>query len=309
VWRDGAFVPWQDATLHVTSHVVHYGSSVFEGIRCYDTPRGPALFRLGDHLRRLLESARIYGMGLSWDLPALAGACRELLRRNGLREGYVRPLVVRGTGALGVDPTDSRVETFVMCWPWGRYLGAEALEQGVDACVSSWFRPAPNTFPALAKAGGNYLNGQLVKMEARRNGFAEGIAVGPDGLVSEGSGQNVFLVKDGVVLTPEVDGTMLAGITRDTILRLCRDMGMEARETRIPRETLYTADEVFFTGTAVEVTPVRSVDRVPVGSGGRGPVTRALQQAYLSAVRGEGADPWGWLDLVPWAEGAAVEVA
>jgi len=309
IWRDGSFVPWQDANLHVMSHVVHYGSSVFEGIRCYDTPRGPAVFRLDDHLRRLVESARIYQMALPYDVAALADATRELLRRNGLREGYIRPLVIRGLGALGLNPAASPVETFLMCWPWGRYLGAEALEQGVDACVASWFRPAPNTFPALAKAGGNYLNSQLVKMEAARNGYAEGIAVGPAGLVSEGSGQNVFLVRGGVVFTPEVDGTMLEGITRDTVIRLCRDMGIEVRETKVPREMLYTADEVFFTGTAAEITPVRSVDRTPVGAGTAGPVTRALQDAYLSVVRGMSADPWGWLDPVPWPEPEKVGVA
>jgi branched-chain amino acid aminotransferase len=288
------------------SHAVHYGSSVFEGIRAYDTARGPAIFRLSDHLRRLIESAKIYRMAVRWPVDTLAEGCREVLRRNELREGYLRPLVMRGVGALGLNPTASAVETFLICWPWGRYLGADALEQGVDACVSSWFRPAPNTFPALAKAGGNYLNSQLMKMEALANGYAEGIAVGTNGLVSEGSGQNVFLVKNGSVRTPPLDGSLLGGITRDTVLHLCGAMGVEAREEPVPREMLYTADEVFFTGTAAEITPVRSVDRIPVGEGKRGPVTARLQQAYLDLVRGGSSDPFGWLEVVPWPAAASV---
>ncbi|MDP2959738.1 MAG: branched-chain amino acid transaminase [Longimicrobiales bacterium] len=300
IWKDGRFVPWESATLHVMSHVVHYGSSVFEGVRCYDTSAGPAFFRLQEHLVRLLDSARIYQMQVPFDLDTLCEASRELFRRNGLREGYLRPLIIRGLGGLGVNPLGSPVEVYLMCWPWGRYLGAEALEQGVDVCVSTWFRPAPNTFPALAKAGGNYLNSQLSKMEAIRNGYAEGIAVSPDGLVSEGSGQNVFLVKKGVVYTPQIDGTMLAGITRDTVLYLCREVGVEAREERVPREMLYTADEAFFSGTAAEITPIRSVDRVDVGGGGVGPVTRELQEAYLALVHGTRTDACGWLDFVGW---------
>jgi len=300
IWKDGGFVRWEDATLHVMSHVVHYGSSVFEGVRCYATPRGPAFFRLGEHVERLLDSARIYQMPVPWSAEALADASRELFRRNRMAEGYLRPLVLRGLGGLGVNPLQSPVEVYLLAWPWGRYLGAEALEQGVDACVSTWFRPAPNTFPALAKAGGNYLNSQLVKMEAMRNGYAEGIAVSTTGLVSEGSGQNVFLVKSGVVLTPSLDGIMLAGITRDTVLRLCRRLGIEASERQVPREMLYTADEVFFAGTAAEVTPVRSVDRVQVGAGSPGPVTRCIQAAYLDLAHGRAGDPEGWLDLVSW---------
>ena len=306
IWRDGEWVSWDDANIHVMSHVVHYGSSVFEGIRAYDTARGPAIFRLADHLRRLTESAKIYRMTIPHSTEDLAEGCRELLRRNELREGYLRPLVIRGLGALGLNPTASAIETFLICWPWGRYLGAEALEQGVDACVSSWFRPAPNTFPALAKAGGNYLNSQLVKMEALANGYAEGIAVGTDGLISEGSGQNVFLVKNGTVRTPPLDGSLLGGITRDTILHLCGTLGIEAREESIPREMLYTADEVFFSGTAAEITPVRSVDRITVGAGKRGPVTARLQQAYLDLARGFAGDPFGWLDMVPWPAAAPV---
>jgi branched-chain amino acid aminotransferase len=306
IWRDGEFIAWNDANIHVMSHVVHYGSSVFEGIRAYDTPRGPAIFRLRDHLNRLFDSAHIYRMPVPYSLDVLAEGCRELLRRNGLREGYLRPLVMRGVGALGLNPSAAVVETYLVCWPWGRYLGADALERGVDAGVSSWFRPAPNTLPALAKAGGTYLNSQLMKMEAVANGYDEAIAVSPSGLVSEGSGQNVFVVKNGVVLTPPLEGSILGGITRHTVLELCRMLGIEAREGPVPREMLYTADEVFFTGTAAELTPVRSVDRIPVGEGVAGPVAKRLQTAYLDLVHGRREDPHGWLDPVPWPTVASV---
>jgi branched-chain amino acid aminotransferase len=307
IWRDGDFVRWEDATIHVMSHVVHYGSSVFEGIRCYDGPAGPAVFRHMDHMNRLVASAKIYRMEIPYSVDELAEANRELLRRNDLREGYLRPIVVRGTGAVGVNPTGSPIWTFLICWPWGAYLGADALEKGVDACVSTWFRPAPNTFPSLAKAGGNYLNSQLVKMEAVANGYHEGIAVGPEGLLSEGSGQNVFLVKEGVLLTPQLDGTMLGGITRNTIIHLAQDAGIEVREGPVPREMLYTSDEVFFAGTAAEVTPVRTVDRITVGEGKPGPVTRQLQKAYLDVVKGVSEDPYGWRDPVAWPEAAVAD--
>ena len=296
IWRDGEFIAWHDASLHVMSHVVHYGSSVFEGIRCYETPGGPAIFRLRDHLRRLQDSAKIYRMELPHSLEALSAACAELVRRNELRECYLRPLVLRGYGAAGLNPLASPVETYLVCWPWGTYLGAGALEQGVDVCVSSWFRPAPNTYPALAKAGGHYLNSQLIKLEAVSRGFAEGIALGPDGHVSEGSGQNVFLVRGGVLITPVIDGTLLAGITRDSLLTLAAEMGIPVREQLVPRELLYCADEVFFCGTAAELTPVRSVDQVKVGAGTVGPVTRALQERFLAVVRGRFPDTHGWLE-------------
>jgi branched-chain amino acid aminotransferase len=305
IWKDGAFVPWQDANIHILSHVVHYGSSVFEGVRCYETPEGPAFFRLRDHLRRLEESARIYQMPLKHEAGELAEASRELFRRNEMTEGYLRPLVIRGFGALGLNPTASPVETYLMGWPWGQYLGAKALEEGVDACVSTWLRPAPNTFPALAKAGGNYLNSQLMKLEAARNGYAEGIALGPGGVLSEGGGENIFVVRKGEVLTPELDGTMLDGITRNTILALCGDLGIPAREARIPREALYTADEAFFTGTAAELTPIRSVDRIPIGDG-VGPLTRRLQTAYMDLVRGRSPDPRGWREVIAQPASAGV---
>jgi branched-chain amino acid aminotransferase len=299
IWKDGTYVRWQDATVHVMSHVVHYGSSVFEGIRCYETPAGASVFRLQDHMQRLVDSARIYRMELGWDADALSEACVDLLARNGLNEGYIRPIALRGLGAPGVDPARSPVEVYMVCWPWGSYLGDGALEQGVDACVSSWNRPAPNTLPTMAKAGGHYANSQLIKMEALANGYAEGIALGPGGLVSEGSSQNLFLVSDGALLTPVPDGTMLAGITRDSILAIACDLGIPAREQTVPREMLYCADELFFSGTAAEVTPVRSVDRIPIGDGRPGPVTRTLQERLLAIARGKADDAHGWRTLVP----------
>lgn len=299
IWKNGEMIPWNEARIHIMSHVVHYGSSVFEGIRCYDTPEGPAVFRLEEHLRRLHHSARIYRMPLPWGVPELAAACHDVVRTNGLRECYLRPVVIRGYGAAGVNPTGSPVEAYVVCWPWGTYLGAGALEEGVDACVSTWARPAPNTFPALAKAGGNYLNSQLMKMEAEANGYAEAIGLGPDGLVSEGSGQNLFVVRDGTLFTSPTDGTLLNGITRDSVITLARALGIPVLERPIPRELLYTADELFFTGTAAEITPIRSVDRIPVGSGAAGPLARQLQREFLEVARGRVPDRYGWLSRVP----------
>ena len=294
IWHNGKSIPWEDATLHVMSHVVHYGSAVFEGIRCYDTPDGPSLFRLGDHLRRLIESCRIYRIGLGYDESQLARACRELLAANDLSEAYIRPLVFRGEGALGVHPEGSSVEAYVVCWPWGAYLGEDALEQGVDVCVSSWSRPAPNTHPTMAKLGGNYLNAQLIKMEATANGYAEGIGLGTDGLVSEASGQNLFLVKNGTLFTPSLDGSILSGLTRDCVMVLAREMDIPTCVQRIPREMLYIADEMFLTGTASEITPVRSVDKVPLGCRGAGPITRRLQEGFLNLARGREPDKYGW---------------
>ena len=298
IWNDGTFVPWDDARIHVMTHALHYGSSIFEGIRFYETPDGPAVMRLRDHIRRFYTSCRIYNMEPAYSPDELSEACMELIRRNGISEGYLRPLAFRGVGALGLNPKPSPIQTLLICWPWGRYLGAEALDQGVDACVSSWSRPAPNTHPSLAKAGGNYINSQLIKMEALANGFSEAIALGPGGTVSEGSGQNIFLVVEGELLTPALDGTLLAGITRNCVLRMARDMGMTVKECTIPREMLYQAEEIFFAGTASEITPVRSVDRIPVGDGGCGPVTRRLQEAYLAVARGIEPDPYGWLERV-----------
>ena len=306
IWRDGEIIPWDDAQLHVMSHVVHYGSSVFEGIRFYRTPAGSAAFRLSDHIRRFVNSARIYRMDLGLNTDELADACREVVNRNGLEAGYLRPVAVRGVGALGLHPGASPVETYIVCWPWGQYLGTEALEQGVDACVSSWNRPAPNTLPTLAKAGGNYVISQLMRMEAEANGYAEAIGLGPDGLVSEGSGQNLFLVDGGVLYTPPLNGTLLHGITRDSVLKLAANLGIQTREQSVPREMLYVADEVFFTGTASEITPVRSVDRIEVGSGGVGPITQRLQEEYLGIATGERPDRYGWLEPIHQGAGEAV---
>jgi branched-chain amino acid aminotransferase len=298
IWRDGEFIRWRDATVHVLSHSMQFGSSVFEGIRCYSTPRGPAIFRLEDHLQRMLDSCKIYRMELKYTLDELVAACCELVERNNLDSCYLRPMVLRGYGASGMVPFDSPVEVYLPCWPWGAYLGEGALENGVDACVTSWARVAPNTIPAMAKVAGNYLGSQLVKMEALRNNFAEGIALSVDGMISEGSGQNVFVVKNGTVCTPTINGTLLHGVTRFSILTLARDMGFPVVEQELPREMLYTADEVFLTGTASEVTPVRSVDRITIGNGRRGPITTQIQQRFLDLVKGVDDDPYGWLTYV-----------
>lgn len=298
IWHDGAFIRWQDATIHVLAHSLQFGSSVFEGVRCYATPRGPAIFRLEDHLQRMADSCKIYRMDLPYSIDELVSACCELVERNNVDSCYLRPMVVRGYGAAGMVPFDSPIEVYLPCWPWGTYLGHGALENGVDACVTSWHRVAPNTIPAMAKVAGNYLGSQLVKMEALRNGFAEGIALTTDGMISEGSGQNLFLVHRGILYTPTINGTLLHGVTRYSILTLARDMGFEVREQEMPREMLYTADEVFLCGTASEVTPVRSVDRIEIGSGRRGPITTQIQQRFLDIARGAVDDPYGWLTYV-----------
>jgi branched-chain amino acid aminotransferase len=298
IWRDGEFVPWQDANVHVLAHSMQFGSSVFEGIRCYSTSRGPAIFRLEEHLERLVNSCKIYRMELKYSVDELLDACVELVARNGLDTCYLRPMVIRGYGAAGMVPFESPVEVYLPCWPWGVYLGEGALENGVDACVSSWHRVAPNTIPAMAKVAGNYLGGQLIKMEALANGFAEAIALGTDGMVSEGSGQNVFVVHRGALYTTPVNGTLLPGITRDSVITLARDAGLDVREQPIPREMLYVADEVFLTGTASEVTPVRSVDKIKVGEGRAGEITQKLQRQFLDIVHGRAADPHHWLTYV-----------
>ncbi len=298
IWHDGKLIRWDDAHVHVLSHSMQFGSSVFEGIRCYQTPAGPAIFRLQDHLQRLMNSCRIYRMDLKYTLDDLLAAACQVVERNGIETCYVRPMVIRGYGAAGMVPFDSPIEVYIPCWPWGEYLGHGALENGVDAGVSSWHRVAPNTIPAAAKMAGNYLSGQLVKMEALGNGFDEGIALGPSGMLSEGSGQNVFVVQGGTLYTPPIDGTLLTGITRATILTLARDAGIPTAEQPLAREMLYLADEVFLTGTASEVTPVRSVDRIKVGSGKPGPITRQLQREYLDIAAGAQEDRHGWLTNV-----------
>jgi branched-chain amino acid aminotransferase len=298
IWRDGEFIRWQDAQVHVLCHSLQFGSSIFEGIRCYDTPRGPAIFRLEDHLKRMVHSCKIYRMELKYSVDDLVAACCELVEKNGLNACYIRPMVVRGYGAAGMVPFDSPIEIYLPCWPWGAYLGEGALENGVDACVSTWNRVAPNTIPSMAKVAGNYLSGQLVKMEALVNGFHEAIALNVDGTISEGSGQNVFVVSGGTLYTSPIDGTLLQGITRDSIITLARDEGIPVREQSLPREALYTAEEVFLTGTASEVTPVKSVDRITVGSGKPGSITQLIQRRFLDVARGAVEDTHGWLTYV-----------
>ena len=300
IWFNGKLVPWEKATVHVLSHALHYGSSVFEGERAYETPRGVAIFRLRDHTRRLFDSAKIYRIAMSYSPEQISDACRQVISANGLKRGaYIRPIVFRGYGEIGVTPKiDPPTDVAIAAWEWGKYLGAEGEDAGVDACVSSWNRVAPNTLPALAKAGGNYLSSQLIGAEARRLGFAEGIGLSPDGTLSEGSGENLFLVKDGVLLTPALAHSVLGGLTRDSVIRLARERGIEVREMSIPRELLYLADEAFFTGTAVEITPIRSVDRLTIGNGKRGPVTETLQNAFFGLFSGKTQDRWGWLDYV-----------
>lgn len=295
IWRNGEFIPWADANVHVLSHAVQYGSAAFEGVRCYETPAGPAIFRLHDHLRRLVNSCRIYRMELPFSASELAAACCQLVERNEMRACYIRPMVVRGYGSASMIPFESPVEVYLPCWPAASYHGDAALESGIDVCVSTWHRVAPNTIPAMAKVAGNYLSSQLAKMEALANGFEEAIALGPDGLVSEGSGHNLFVVQGGTLYTAPVDGTLLPGITRTSIIALAQGAGIPVREQPLPREMLYTADEVFFCGTAAEVTPIRSVDRLPVGSGRPGRLTLQLQRMYLDVARGASPDTHGWL--------------
>jgi len=301
IWRDGELVNWEDATLHVMSHVVHYGSSVFEGIRCYDTPNGGAVFRLREHMRRLLDSARIYRMPMRYTVDELVQATVDTVSANELRECYLRPLVVRTGQQMGFNPIGIPAEVFIIAYRWPTYLGAEALEKGVDVCVSSWRRAAPDTFPTLAKAGGNYLNSQLSKLEAKQNEYAEGIMLDSFGFVAEGSGENLFVVRDGVLFTAGISSGILNGITRDTVMTIARDLGYEVREQQIPREMLYIADEMFFTGTAAELTPIRSVDRVDVGSGKPGAITKQIQGEFLGIAKGKLADRFGWLTPVPTA--------
>jgi len=299
IWHNGRLKPWQDATVHVSAHALHYGSSVFEGERVYATPQGPAYFRLADHTRRLFESARIYEIDIGYGEDAINAACLELIAANRMQSAYVRPIVFRGAGGLGVLAREGApVDVAILALDWGAYLG-DAIEHGADVCVSSWHRPAPNTFPSWAKAGGNYLSSQLIGLEARRGGYAEGIALGSNGLLSEGAGENLFLVRRGVLYTPPSSAGILAGITRDTVMTLAHDLGLAVEERDLPREALYTSDEIFMTGTAAEITPVRSVDRKPVGGGTPGPVTRALQQAFFGLFDGRTPDRRGWLTPVP----------
>src|SRR5579871_2698656 len=297
IWHSGKLINWEDATIHVMSHVIHYGSSVFEGIRCYDLPSGPAIFRAQEHMQRLLDSAKIYRIDVPFTREELVKAMCDTVGHNGVWPCYVRPIVLRGYGEAGVNPLNSPVEVYIINYPWGKYLGGES--EGCDVCVSSWTRLAPNTLPAMAKAGANYMNSQLIKMEAIMNGYVEGIALDTNGFVSEGSGENLFVVRQGTLLTAPLGNSVLPGITRDSVIRLARELGIPLVEQMIPREMLYIADEVFFTGTAAEITPVRSVDKISVAKGTMGPITRRIAQEFYGMLRGEVADRFHWLTPVP----------
>lgn len=299
IWMDGRLVDWDDARIHIVSHVIQYGSGVFEGMRVYKTKRGSAAFRLMEHIDRLIGSAKIYRMETSYSRDELARVCLETVAENEFDECYIRPLIYRGYGNVGVNPLGSPINVAISVWKWGAYLGPDGLEQGIDVKVSSWARLAPNTMPALAKATSNYMNAQLIKAEALVDGYSEGIALNTDGTISEGSGENIFLVKNGELLTPPLTASILSGITRGTVITLAEDLGIALREIPIPREMLYLADEVFFCGTAAEITPIRSVDRIPVGAGRRGPVTERLQKAFFDLVKGDVADRHRWLTPVP----------
>jgi len=298
IWMNGRLVEWKDATIHIASHVIHYGSGVFEGARCYATPKGSACFRLDAHMRRLQHSSKIYRMEYPLDLTGWMDAVLETIRANKMKACYIRPLVYRGYDTLGVNPLANPVDAAIMLWEWGAYLGKEALEEGVDMKVSSWNRMAPNTLPAMAKSTANYANSALVKMDAIADGYSEGIVLDVSGQVSEGSGQNIFLVQDGVICTPPLGSSILGGITRDCIITLARDLGFTVTESIVPREALYIADEVFCVGTAAEVTPIRSIDKIKIGAGRRGPVTEAMQRAFFDVINGDVPDTHGWLTYV-----------
>jgi branched-chain amino acid aminotransferase len=296
IWRNGQLIPWEQANIHVMSHVVHYGSSVFEGIRCYGQPSGAAIFRLPEHMQRLIDSAKIYRMKLPYSLDELCAAVVDVVENNGVAPCYVRPIALRGYGEIGVNPTGSPIDVYIANFPWGKYVAGG--HGGADVCISSWNRLAPNTMPALAKAGANYMNSQLIRMEADINGYAEGIGLDVNGLVSEGSGENIFLVRNGVLYTPPLANSALSGITRDSVLTIARHLGLPVVEQSIPRELLYIADEVFFTGTAAEVSPIRSIDRILVGDGTPGAITKQVADEFFGIANGLKPDRFGWLTPV-----------
>ncbi len=298
IWFDGHLVPWDQANVHVMTHALHYGSSVFEGMRAYATGRGAAIFRLRDHTKRLFGSARIHRLAIAHSIDEIDQACREVVRRNGLSSAYVRPIAFRGVGDLSLTGSKGPVHVAIAAFEWGAYLGEDALGTGVDACVSSWQRAAPNTFPTMAKAGGNYLSAQLIGSEAVRHGYTEGISLDQSGYVSEGSGENIFVIKDGRLITPPLWSSILPGLTRDSVIVLARELGLDVREEPIPREALYLADELFFTGTAAEISPIRSVDGLSVGEGRRGPITELLQKQFFGLFAGTTPDRHGWLDFI-----------
>jgi branched-chain amino acid aminotransferase len=304
IWHNGKTIAWDDAKIHVLSHVVNYGSSLFEGIRCYQQPGGPAIFRLREHMQRLLNSAKIYRIEVPFSVDELCNAAVELVGLNKVSPCYMRPIVLRGYGELGVNPIGCPTEVYIANYAWGKYLGHGDPDDGVDVCVSSWTRFAPNTLPALAKAGANYMNSQLIKMEAILNGYSEGIALDANGYVSEGSGENLFVVNNGKIITPPLGNSVLPGITRDSVLQIAETLGIPLVEQIVPREMLYIADEVFFSGTAAEITPIRSVDKIQVGSGKIGDVTRSIRDAFFGIVHGKAEDRFGWLTPVKQAVGA-----
>lgn len=298
VWYNGKMIEWNDANIHVMSHVVHYASALFEGIRCYSTPQGPAVFRLREHIERLRDSCHVYRTPIGFTVDELIEACLDVVRVNEFKECYLRPVVFRGYGSFGVNPLPNPVEVYIASWVWGKYLGQEAIDEGVDVCVSSWARMHNNTLPPTAKAAGNYMNSQLIKMEAITNGFVEGIALDTSGNVSEGSGENLFIIRQGKIYTPPLSCAVLSGITRDSVIQIAQSHGYEVVEQIIPRASLYTADELFFSGTAAEITPIRSVDRIKVGDGRRGPITAELQKEFFAITSGEKEAPGNWLAFV-----------
>jgi branched-chain amino acid aminotransferase len=298
IWHNGKLIAWNDANIHIMSHVIHYASALFEGIRCYTTPQGPAVFRLREHIQRLHDSCHIYRMNPAFSVDELVDACREVVRVNDFSECYLRPIVFRGYGSFGVNPLPNPIEVYIASWVWGKYLGQEGIDHGVDVCTASWARMAPNTLPATAKSAANYMNSQLIKMEALANGYVEGIALDTQGNVSEGSGENLFMVRGGQIFTPPLSSAILAGITRDSVIQIARGLGYEVKEAVLPRASLYIADEIFFTGTAAEITPIRSIDRIKVGAGERGPITAELQKEFFAITSGEKEAPGDWLTFV-----------
>jgi len=310
IWHNGEYKPWHQATTHVLSHAIHYGSSVFEGIRVYDRMGTPVGFRVREHLQRLFDSARVYRIDIPYDIDTLFDVCCGLVLRNGLSSAYLRPVAFRGYGSLGVTPREGNpIDVSIAAMQWGAYLGDDARENGARVCISSWNRVAPNTIPAGVKAGGNYLSSQLIGLEAQRLGYDEGIGLAPDGTLSEGAGENLFIVKDDVLITPPQSASILAGITRDSVIRLAQTMGMEVREMTLSRESIYLADELFFTGTAAEITPIRSVDDLDIGSGGRGPVTGQIQSAFFGLFDGRTEDRFGWLEPIEPVSSSTAEVS
>jgi len=295
IWMNGNFIPWKDANIHIASHVIHYGSSLFEGLRCYKTPKGTAIFRLKAHTKRLFNSCKMYRIEIPYSQEEINQAIINIIETNKYKECYIRPIVFRGYGTLGVNPLSNPIVTSILVWEWGHYLGEEALTNGVDVRISSWRRMAPDTFPALAKSGANYMNSQLIKMEAVLEGYVEGIALTSDGHISEGSGENIFAVIDGVLHTPSLSSSILPGITRNSVIKLAEEQGIEVKETSIPREMLYIADEVFFTGSAAEITPIRTIDKIKIGRGKIGPITKNLQDEYFAYINGERKDKFNWL--------------